>query len=434
MTDFDWGSMRGAPVLIGGYGIAGRAAYRLVRELGAQAAVFEDGANRPEEGVETMSTLEELGARLDSFDLVVVSPGVHPSHLLYSRPGKVASELALARRFLEVPIIAVTGTNGKTTVTTLVSRMLSRSGVDNLAVGNIGEPISAHVLAPPSMLVVEASSFQLAYTDSLAPAQAAFLNFAPDHLDWHGSMEAYLAAKARVAEGMDEGAPIWVPAGEARISASLAASLGRLHEIPGPGAEVAGDKVRIAGQEIVRVSSLRRSLPHDLLNFCFAGAMAMAAGADAGSVGAVMEEFTGLAHRMELIGEVEGHAVYNDSKATTPDAVLCDMESISRAVLIAGGRNKGVDLAPLASLAPRVSAVVAIGEAAGEVEAAFRGTGAKVVRADGMDQAVASAFALAGRGDAVVLGPACTSWDAYTSYAERGEDFRRAVRERGKGQ
>jgi UDP-N-acetylmuramoylalanine--D-glutamate ligase len=110
------------------------------------------------------------------------------------------------------------------------------------------------------------------------------------------------------------------------------------------------------------------------------------------------------------------------------------MESISRAVLIAGGRNKGVDLAPLASLAPRVSAVVAIGEAAGEVEAAFRGTGAKVVRADGMDQAVASAFALAGRGDAVVLGPACTSWDAYTSYAERGEDFRRAVRERGKGQ
>ena len=433
MTDFDWGSMRGASVLIGGYGVAGRSAYRLARELGAETVVFEDGANRPEEGVETISTLEELSARLPFFDLVVVSPGIHPSHLLYSRREVVASELALARRFLDVPIIAVTGTNGKTTVTTLVSRMLGRSGIDNLAVGNIGEPSSAHVAAPPSVLVVEASSFQLAYTDSLAPAQAAFLNFAPDHLDWHGTMEAYLAAKARIAEGMAEGAPIWVPAGEARISAALSTSPGRQRGIFGPDAEVIGDKVRIGGLEVAAVSSLRRSLPHDLLNFCFAGAMAMEAGADAASIGAVMEEFTGLAHRMELIGEVEGHAVYNDSKATTPDAVLCDMQSIKSAVLIAGGRNKGVDLGPLASLAPRLSAVVAMGEAAGEVVAVFAGTGTEVIQAGGMDEAVASAFALARGGDAVVLGPACTSWDNYTSYAARGEDFRRAVREWGRG-
>ena len=434
MTDFDWNAMSGADVLIGGFGVAGRSAYQLVRQLGAHAVVFEDGGNRPEEGVETISTLEELASRIDLFDLVVVSPGIGPSHPLYSRPGKVASELALARRYCDAPIIAVTGTNGKTTVTTLISRMLSESGIENLAVGNIGEPISAHVLAAPSLLVVEASSFQLAYTDSLAPAQAAFLNFAPDHLDWHGSMEAYLAAKARVAEGMAAGAPIWVPAGDERISAAISASPGDRRAVFGPEAEVVDGTVRIGGVEVAEVSALRRSFPHDLVNFCFAGAMAMHAGADAASVGAVMEDFAGLPHRMELIGEVEGHAVYNDSKATTPDAVLCDMQSIGHAVLIAGGRNKGVDLGPLATLAPRLTAVVAIGEAADEVAEAFDASGIEVARAGSMDEAVGRAFGLASHGDAVVLGPACTSWDSYRSYAARGEDFRRVVQGRGRGQ
>ncbi|MDA8262682.1 MAG: UDP-N-acetylmuramoyl-L-alanine--D-glutamate ligase [Actinomycetota bacterium] len=433
MTDFDWDAMDGAAVLIGGYGVAGRSAYRLVRALGAEVVVFEDGGNRPEAGVEAISSLEELAARIGSFDLVVPSPGISPAHLLYSRPDKVASELSLARRYCDVPLIAVTGTNGKTTVTTLVSRMLSESGIDNLAVGNIGEPISAHVLQPPSVLVVEASSFQLAYTDSLAPAQAAFLNFAPDHLDWHGSMEAYLAAKARIAEGMAAGAPIWVPAGDERIAAALASSPGAQKAVFGPDAEVVGGKVKIAGIEVAEVSSLRRSFPHDLVNFCFAGAMAMHAGADPASVRAVMEGFAGLPHRMELVGEVDGHVVYNDSKATTPDAVLCDMASIGHAVLITGGRNKGVDLGPLASLAPRLTAVIAMGEAAGEVAGAFGGTGVDVVRAGSMDEAVDMAFGLASPGDAVVLGPACTSWDSYKSYAARGEDFRRAVHERGRG-
>ena len=428
MTTFDFSRVGRSRVLIGGYGRAGAAACGLATRLGAEVTVFEDGRNPPPEGVQVIDSISGLLEALPAFDLVVVSPGIAPTHPLFADVSKVTSELGFARNFVDKPLVAITGTNGKTTVTTLVSNMLNAQGLAGVAVGNIGTPLSAHVNDPVSCFVVEASSFQLAFTDRLAPAHAAFLNFTPDHLDWHGNMANYLAAKARIAEGMEPSGTIWVPRGEARIAGALDYARAHRHEIPGPDAAVVDDSLRIGGTPVLGVPELARRFPHDLLNFCFAGSLAMAMGAGQEAIARVIREFRGLPYRMEKVGEFGGHQVFDDSKATTPDAVLCDMEALDSAVLIAGGKNKGVDLKPLAALAPKLRGVVAIGDAAADVAEAFRDTGVRCVVRDSMQGAVESAFSLASSGDAVILSPGCTSWDWYNSYAERGDDFKARVK------
>ena len=423
MIDFDFANIVGARVLVAGFGIAGQGAYSLAVSLGAEVSVFEDGRNAPGPLVTTYADAAELPAVLDSFDLVIVSPGIAPSHPVFARPEHTISELGFARHFISAPVIAITGTNGKTTVTVLVTEMLNRAGISALAVGNIGVPLSAHVAKPPAVFVLEASSFQLAYTDSLAPAQAAFLNFSPDHLDWHQSLGAYLDAKARIVTGIEPAAPIWIPANQPGIAEALASKSAQLRTVPGEFARVEGDWVVLGESEIVRVDELTRRFSHDLGNFCFAGAMASHQGADLESIAATMAEFRGLAHRMEYLGVVRGHPIYNDSKATTPDAVVADLGGIASAVLIAGGKPKGLDLAPLAGIADRVSSVVAIGEAAAAVAEVFRGVGVPVSIGRDMADAVARAFEQARGQDAIVLSPGCTSWDWYSSYVERGLEF-----------
>ncbi len=423
MKEFDFGNIAGARVLVAGFGVAGQSAYRLAVSLGAEVSVFEDGRNTPEASVTTYSKPAELEAVLDSFDLVVVSPGIAPTHPVFARPGRTISELGFARHFTSTPVIAITGTNGKTTVTTLVTEMLNRAGISALAVGNIGVPLSAHVAKPPEVFVLEASSFQLAYTDSLGPSQAAFLNFSPDHLDWHQSLEAYLAAKARIVTGIEPSAPVWIPANQPSIAEALGSKSAQLRTVPGESARIEGSWLVLGQRQLVRVDDLTRRFAHDLGNFCFAGAMASHQGADLESIAASMVEFRGLAHRMEYLGVVRGHPIYNDSKATTPDAVVADLGGIASAVLIAGGKPKGLDLSPLAEIADRVSSVVAIGEAAALVAEVFRGVGVPVSIAADMGDAVARAFEQARDLDAIVLSPGCTSWDWYSSYVERGSEF-----------
>ena len=417
----------GKSVLVAGFGRAGQAAAALALSLGANVSVFEDGPNPPPSKYDHIKDHNELPACLDSVDLVVVSPGIAPSHLVFSQSEKVISELGFARRYVTVPIVAITGTNGKTTVTTLVSDMLERTGIENVAVGNIGIPMSAHVIDPPALFVLEASSFQLAFTESLAPSQAAFMNFSPDHLDWHGNLESYLAAKVRIGEAMDTDSTIWIPKDDTTIKNSMARHGNRLSEIPGPAAAVVGNEIVIAGQSVVKLDDLTRTFGHDLINFCFAGALAYKAGASLDAIAESMRSFVGLGHRMEFLGERFGHMIYNDSKATTPEAVLCDVSSLASAVLIAGGKNKGLDLTPMAALASRLTAVVAIGDAQDEVEEVFAAVGVTVFRAQSMSEAVTRAFAVAKDRDAIVLSPGCTSWDWYSSYEQRGFDFSSAV-------
>jgi len=314
-----------------------------------------------------------------------------------------------------------------------VHAMLEASGVKAVAAGNIGLPLLDAVAGDAHVVVAEVSSFQLALTRSFHPVVGAWVNFSPDHQDWHASVDDYRDAKTR----------LWANSGPGDVAVAnledpvvMAASARPRAQ----GAEVrtfglfggdytlrGGELVGPGGVPVVEVGELARTMPHDLADALCATSTAMAAGASPEACRRALVAFRGLPHRVELIGEANGVRFYDDSKATTPGAVLAAVEGCAPAVLIAGGRNKGLDLSVLASAAPRLRGVVAIGEAAAEVAAAFAGV-TPVSPAPSMDAAVEAALAMADPGDAVVLSPACASFDWYRSYAERGDDFARCVR------
>ncbi len=327
-------------------------------------------------------------------------------------------------------VLAITGTDGKTTVTTMVTGMLEASGVKALAVGNTEVPFVAALDENVETFVVEASSFRLRFAEQFSPRVATWLNLAPDHLDWHPSVDAYAAAKARIYEHQ---APDAVAVGNAEDEIVLA-HLGRA---PGRRATFGSDRgdyhvrdgvLMAPDGAILPVSELTRQLPHDVANALAATATALEGGATLDGVREVLRTFRGLPHRVAFVAEADGIRWYDDSKATAPHATAAAISGFDRVVLIAGGRNKGLDLTALADQAARVRAVVAIGESAGDVAAAFSGR-APVTEAASMSEAVTAARRLAQRGDAVLLSPGCASFDWYRNYAERGDDFVRAVHE-----
>jgi UDP-N-acetylmuramoylalanine--D-glutamate ligase len=345
----------------------------------------------------------------------------------------IVGEVELAWRRARCPIVAVTGTNGKTTVTTLVHAMLAASGRRAVAAGNIGLPLLDAVGGDAEVIVAEVSSFQLALTTSFHPAVAAWVNFSADHLDSHGTVEDYLGAKARLWANSGPGDVAVVNAEDPVVLAAAAEPLARGATLRFFGRHqgdytVRGDEiVGPDGAALARLDELARSMPHDVIDALCALATATAAGASPEGCRRALLAFRGLPHRVELVGEASGVRFYDDSKATTPGAVLAAVEGCAPAVLIAGGRNKGLDLSVLAGAAPGLRGVVAIGEAAAEVVAAFEGVVA-VAEAPSMAAAVAAAQSMARPGDSVVLSPACASFDWYGSYAERGDDFARWAR------
>jgi UDP-N-acetylmuramoylalanine--D-glutamate ligase len=397
------------------------------------------GAVASDLGVELVEarSRETLAALVQQVDLVVPSPGVpfdHPVFELATAAGvEVRGELELASAWATCPLVAITGTNGKTTVTTLVTSMLAASGVNAVAAGNIGVALSDAVDADPEVLVVEASSFQLALTERFRPAVAVWLNAAADHLDVHGSFAAYVAAKARIWRNQRDrdvaivnadDPTVMGAAREGHPAPAMVTTFGRDGDYHvGVGALVTPD-----GHEIAEVAALGRMLPHDVSNALASAAAAISAGATRVGARSALLEFRTLPHRMALVGEAGGVRWYDDSKATNPHAALAAVDGFDSVVLIAGGQNKGLDLRELASAAPRLRAVVAIGDAAGEIDAAFRGV-RPVERAGSMSEAVARAAALANAGDAVLLSPGCASFDWYEDYRARGDDFARAVEE-----
>jgi UDP-N-acetylmuramoylalanine--D-glutamate ligase len=429
-------------VLVYGTGLSGQSVVRHLRAEGAEVVCADDdGGSRPRQvaaelGVELVVAPDEpaLRALASDLDEVVVSPGVPARHPVFALAPEVpvVGEIELAWRRAGVPVVAVTGTNGKTTVVTLVAQMLEASGRRALCAGNIGLPLLDAVDSDAEVLVVEVSSFQLALTSSFRPTVGAWVNFAPDHLDWHPSLEHYRRSKARLWANAGPGdvavanAEDAVVMAEARTVAEGGASLVTFGLESGDYAVRDGALVGPDGP-LCATSELRRPYPHEIVDGLCAAAAAIAAGAERSACGCALRGFGGLPHRLELVGEANGVRFFDDSKATTPDAVVAAMSGFASAVLIAGGRNKGLDLGPLRALAPRLSGVVGIGEAAGEVAQVFAGA-CPVRTATTMADAVAAACALAGPADAVVLSPACTSFDWYGSYAERGEDFARCVR------
>ncbi|MGO9558935.1 MAG: UDP-N-acetylmuramoyl-L-alanine--D-glutamate ligase [Acidimicrobiales bacterium] len=448
--------MRDALVL--GFAVTGQAAARALRDRGLTVIAVDDGAVSPNTerlaadlGVELVARppralLAELAGRAE---LIVLSPGVPPSHPIFdlAHPDKIVAEIELAFSLSAVPVVAITGTNGKTTVTSLVTEILRAAGMRAEAVGNIGRPfIEAVSDSGTEIFVVEVSSFQLAWTKTFRPSVACWLNLAEDHLDWHASLDEYAAAKARVWANQGPSDVAVVNADDAVVMKWSATAPGRAVTFGRGQADFAERGGVILGPDgpICAVSELPRSLPHDVTNACAAAAVAMSAGADAGPCAEALRRGVPMPHRIEFILESEGIRYYDDSKATTPSAVLAALTGLDPVILIAGGRNKGLDLGAIvdgleqeaaSGAGPglgRLRGVIAIGESAADIVGAFGSRpGVPVHRAGSMAEAVDTARAMARAGDSVLLSPGCASFDWYRSYAERGDDFARVVRSLG---
>ncbi len=368
-------------------------------------------------------------------DFVVPTPGLpeaHPAFALADATGRpVVGELDLAAAWDDRPVIAVTGTNGKTTVVELVIDCLSRSGVKAVAAGNTDLPLVAAINdRSTEMFVVEASSFRLARTRQFRPEVATWLNFAPDHLDVHSSLNAYESAKA----------DIWTRASASTVAIANVDDPVVMSHVPGI-ADLVTFGLRDAdwyldhdqclcgpdGPFIAR-SELWRSLPHDVIDALAAAATAVAAGAGLAAVIEACRSFPGLAHRVRAVATVDGSTFYDDSKATTPHATISALHGFESVVLIAGGRNKAIDLSSILAGGDRIAAVVAIGDAAEDIVRIFE-PHRPVEAAVDMDDAVHRAARLARGGRPVLLSPGCASFDWYRNYGERGDDFVRAVRD-----
>jgi UDP-N-acetylmuramoylalanine--D-glutamate ligase len=371
-------------------------------------------------------------ALLAGIDLVVTSPGFgessEPIRDVTAAGITLWSELEFAWRRLGVPTVAVTGTNGKTTVTALIADMLVRSGRHTLPIGNIGTPVSDITDRPLEVAVVEASSFQLRFVEQFHPATAVILNVAPDHLDWHGSFDAYLAAKATIHRNQTSSdLVIYDVDDEGAVKAIAGAESRRLpvsgRGLPEGGLGISGDKLDL-GELVIPLARVPVSDPAFLLDLVAAAAAAFEHGAQPGAVEDAITTFRPDAHRRSSIGNWQGVEWIDDSKATNPHAAVAAAAAYESVVLIAGGRNKGLDLSSLPRV-PTVKHVIAIGEAGPQLAAAAGDT--PLQEASTMEEAVALADHAATAGDTVLLAPGCASFDMYRSYAERGESFTEAV-------
>lgn len=451
-------------VTVVGLARSGAAAARLLQAAGARVTVAdgkEEAALSPVlAGLDRTAIALRLGAgyesALEGADLVVISPGV-PYRLpaleaARQRGLRVIGELELASWFLEVPILAVTGTNGKSTTVTLLGLMMAESGRKAFVGGNLGTALSEAALtafdaerqgrpAPYEAVVAEVSSFQLETTDRFRPAVAALLNITADHLDRYDSMDHYAATKARLFQRQQAGDAAVLNLDDARV-AEMAGRLrartfgfSRADPPPRPGLDgvyLRGDAlvaVMDGGSEtLCRRGELRLMGAHNLSNALAAAAVGLRAGCPPAAVRQVLRTFPGLEHALELVRERRGVRYINDSKGTNVDATVKALESLSEPViLIAGGRDKGGDFARLqAPIRQRAKKVILIGEAADRIEAAL-GAFQPVSRAGTLREAVAMAAREAGPGEAVLLSPACASFDMFADYQDRGRQFKALV-------
>jgi UDP-N-acetylmuramoylalanine--D-glutamate ligase len=381
---------------------------------------------------------------LEGSDLVVLSPGVPGGQTDVAKARAagvpVIGELELASRWLRGRVIAITGTKGKSTTTALTGRMLQAAGRRAVVGGNIGDPLSAQVEAstPETLHVVEASSFQLEETETFHPWIAVLMNFSADHLDRHGTVEAYAQAKSRIFA--NQGPDDWAVVNADDAAALAMAATGRAPLVRFAMETPLGDGFVVSGGSIVRVGRhgvtplvpltaihlIGRHLVTDVLA---AAAVATVAGAAPAAMTEAVEGFRGLEHAMEPVGEIGGVRFVNDSKATNIDAARRAIESFGpRLVPILGGRFKGGDFRRLREpLAGRAVAIVAIGEAGPLVHEALADL-VPVLDAGSMDEAVRAARDAAAPDGTVLLAPACASFDMFVDYADRGRRFKEAVK------
>lgn len=371
-------------------------------------------------------------------DLVVLSPGVPgiaPLQQARQHGVKVISELELAWLLSDAPYIGITGTNGKSTVTTLVGLMLAKAKKDVLVAGNIGNALTEDTsqLTGKDWIVAELSSFQLEDSETFRPRIAAILNVTQDHLDRYPGIKEYGETKARIFMNQQQSDylvlnfddPI-VKSYTGRTPATIIPFSRRLRF--NPGACVHEGYLMFNGRRIIAADELKIGGVHNLENALAATALSILAGADIRSVASVLRAFPGLEHRLEFVRNKDGVSYINDSKGTNVGAVLKSVEGFTRPViLIAGGLDKGSDFSPLYDLFKRrVKLLILIGKAADKM-ATVLGTATETVFAQTLQEAVRLASARAGRGDVVLLSPACASFDMFRDFEDRGRQFKKAV-------
>jgi UDP-N-acetylmuramoylalanine--D-glutamate ligase len=443
----------GQSVLVVGLGKSGLAAVRLLAAKGAQVIV-NDLRSEAELGPAALEA-QRAGATLSlgahdeglftGVDSIVVSPGVPPLAALAAaeRAGvPIMSEVELAAHFIDAgasTVIGVTGTNGKSTVTTLIGEMCQRGKRPTFVGGNLGTPfcdVAGTPAAAGGYVVVELSSYQLERVARLRVHVGALLNITEDHLDRYPSFDAYVQAKANIFRCQRAGDASVVPDAD-RLCNELAASGAATRHVYGGGRGAVraerGQLIDDVSGPLLPLSALRIRGAHNVANACAAALAARLAGVPKEDIVAVLASFAGLPHRMQHVAAVSGVNYYDDSKATNVGATVAALDGLSpsvpRIVLIAGGKDKGGDYGPLRDrLRDTARAVVLIGEARPIIEGALANERYPIARADTMEEAVRQAQRLAQPGDAVLLAPACASFDMFRSYAHRGDVFQTAVR------
>ncbi|MCR4441112.1 MAG: UDP-N-acetylmuramoyl-L-alanine--D-glutamate ligase [Peptococcaceae bacterium] len=449
-------NLEGKRILMIGAARSGIAAARFLNEMGARV-VLNDKKNREELEKEALDSLEKKGIELVfglhpdiekiPVDLIIMSPGVPltiPTVRSALEKGiPVWSEMELAARFNKAPIVAVTGTNGKTTTTALIGRIFTDAGRNVFIGGNIGMPFisKAAELKEGDVVVLEASSFQLETTQTFKPKVALALNLTPDHLDRHGSFAGYIEAKARIFANQDK--DDWLilnwddeetkKFGDRAASKVIFFSRKNILE-QGFCVENGYLTARMGGRStpIIRTEEIYIKGGHNLENALAAAAAGWVMGVGPDSLKESLATFPGVPHRLEHVLVHKGIEYVNDSKGTNPDAAIKALDAFDRPiVLIAGGKNKGVEFTEFAKkVKEKVKALVLLGQAAGEIESAVKKIGyTSYYHARTYPEAVEKASSLAKTGDIVLLSPACTSWDMFNNFEERGELFKELVRE-----
>ncbi len=445
MTAFD---VRNKRVTVAGAARSGLAAAELLVRRGARVTLSDVRTELAEaDRLRAMGVEVELGGHqqptFEGADLIVLSPGVPATQpaiaAATARGVPVIGEIELAARWLQGRVIAITGTKGKSTTTALTGRILETAGFRVTVGGNIGLPLSAQVDAstPDTLHVVETSSFQLEQIDRFHPWIAVMLNFSPDHLDRHPSVEAYAAAKARIFENQESGDWAVVNADDPAVLEMARRGRAAMRLFARDAAITNGttvdsgwivDREPGLSTQLIPLTAIHLLGPHLVYDVLAAATVGLLAGAAPAAMAAAVESFGGLEHAMELVRDLHGVRFVNDSKATNVEAALRSIESFDRdLVVIIGGRFKGGDLRQLrAPLERRARAVVAIGEARPLIREALNGAVA-LEEADGFPAAVRRAYELARPGGTVLLAPACASFDMFRDYAERGRRFKEEV-------
>ena len=451
-------------MLVLGLGETGMSMARWLKRRGAIVSVADTRADPPH-AAELGRDLPDIAlvcgefrdAAVRAADLIAISPGIDrrtPAVAAAIKRGTpVAGDVELFAQALAqliphpsslIPprVVAVTGTNGKSTVTRMAGDICAAAGLDTVVAGNIGTPVLGALIdiedgrASPDVFVLELSSFQLESTTSLDAGAATLLNLSADHLDRYAGIDAYVAAKARIFNG--SGAQV-LNRDDARSNAmALPGRTVHRFGLAAPRGEREWGVAQRAGQAwlargaqtLMPVDELPVAGMHNVANALAAGALCHAIGVAAAPLIKALRNFKGLPHRVEKIAELDGVTFYDDSKGTNVGSTVAALDGLAQpVVLIAGGDGKGQDFGPLrAAVKRRARAVVLIGRDREQIAAALDGCGVPLVRADDMVQAVASARAASRRGDAVLLSPACASYDMFRNYMHRGEVFAAAVR------